>query len=334
MNHDEIRQQLQRFLGAQLGHHNFVISVLRKIGVGRSRQNWMFELSPSLGDGDGDGPESLILRRDPDGGLVDTDRAIEFKVLQALTTSSLRTPLPRWLDATGEWMGRPSLIMRSEPGTCDYGLLNGGLPLEERLKYAVLLCGLLHEVHIADWREIGLSDVFDDPGTNAALHQLHTWIDILRRDQLEPFPEVEYAIRWLDERAPICERTVLVHGDFKPGNVLVHDGEISALLDWELAHLGDPLEDLGWVTQPMRGREHLIADHWEREDLIAEYERLSMRPVDPHALAWWQTFSTFKTAVMQVTGLRAFLEERSDEPYRPTRRVLGTLLRQTGARED
>lgn len=332
MTDDDIRRQLSRFLAAHAGDHKLVISNLRRIGVGRSRQNWVFDLAS--GDGDVPNVESLILRRDPDGGLVDTDRAVEFEVLRALTASDLRTPMPRWLDATGEWLGKPSLIMRREPGACDYGLLNGDLPLEQRVRYAALLCGLLHQVHAVDWRALGLAQVFDDPGPEAACSELHAWINVLRRDQLEPFPELEFGIAWLRDNAPRSERTVLVHADFKPGNVLVRDGDVTALLDWELAHLGDPLEDLGWVTQPLRGREHLIAGHWERKDLVAEYERLDGRPVDPEALAWWQAFSTFKTAVMQVTGLRAFLEGRSDEPYRPARRVLTTLLHQTGAGED
>lgn len=331
MTDDDIALQLSRFLAAHAGDDTLVISNLSRIGVGRSRQNWVFDVAS------GDDPpevESLILRRDPDGGLVDTDRTVEFEVLRALTASDLPTPVPRWLDPTGQWLGKPSLIMRREPGTCDYGLLNGDLSLAQRLGYAARMCELLHQVHAVDWQAIGLGEVFDDPGSEAGCTELDAWIDVLRRDQLEPLPELEFAIGWMRDNAPRSERTVLVHADFKPGNVLVRDGDVSALLDWELAHLGDPLEDLGWVTQPLRAREHLIAGHWEREDLVAEYERLTGRPVDPEALAWWQTFSTFKTAVMQVTGLRAFIEGRSDEPYRPARRVLSTLLRQAHVRED
>jgi aminoglycoside phosphotransferase (APT) family kinase protein len=155
---------------------------------------------------------------------------------------------------------------------------------------------------------------------------LDRWEIILRRDQLEPLPELEFALVVLRDSAPEPDRTVLVHADFKPGNILLEGDHVSALLDWELAHLGDPLEDLGWVTQPLRAGEHTITGVWEADDLIAHYERASGTVVDRRALRWWHAFSTFKTAVMQVSGLRSFVEGRSDEPYRPTRRVLSTLL--------
>jgi aminoglycoside phosphotransferase (APT) family kinase protein len=124
---------------------------------------------------------------------------------------------------------------------------------------------------------------------------------------------------------------VLVHADFKPGNILLDGDRITALLDWELAHLGDPLEDLGWVTQPLRTREHLIPGSWEREDLIAHYAAVRSVEVDPAALAWWNAFASFKTAVMQVSGLRAFLDGRSETLYRPHPKVLRALLDAIGA---
>ena len=79
------------------------------------------------------------------------------------------------------------------------------------------------------------------------------------------------------------------------------------------------------MTQPLRTREHLIPGTWERRDLVEHYERLR-GPVDPMAVLWWNCFATFKTAVMQVSGLRSFVEGRSDDPYRPSQKVLRTLL--------
>lgn len=153
---------------------------------------------------------------------------------------------------------------------------------------------------------------------------------VLRRDQCEPLPELAVAATWLRERAPRSAGTVLVHGDFKPGNVLLAGGEPTALLDWELAHLGDPMEDLGWVTQPLRQDEHLIPGAWERADLFARYRAATGRDVDEAGVAWWNVFACCKTAVMQVSGLRAFLEGRSPELYRPTHAVLAALLEAAG----
>lgn len=313
-------QRLEAFLAAQPEGGEPRVVGLDRVGVGRSRENWFFDLVT------GGASESLILRQDPDGGLVDTDRGTEFAVLRALEGSALPVPRARWLDASGTWLGTPFLIMRRVDGTCDYRVLNGDRPLAERRALAERFCELIADVHRTDWRALGLDEALTDPGPDAALAELARWEAILRSDALEPYPELELAIDALRATAPTSRRTALVHADFKPGNILLAGSEVAALLDWELAHLGDPLEDLGWVTQPLRAVEHTIEGAWEATDLVAHYERVTGEPVDPAALRWWVVFSTFKTAVMQVSGLRSFLEGRSDEPYRPTRRVLAELL--------
>lgn len=317
-----IGDRLQKYMSAQF--HDEMdprIVDLARIGVGRSRENWVFDLVI-----DGEEADPLILRSDPDGGLVDTDRGTEFDLLRALESSPLPTPRARWLDADGTWLGRPSMIMQRAPGITDYRVLNGDRPLAVRHDLARQFCDLLAQVHQTDWRGLGIGQLLPDPGDRAALHELERWERILRADQLECYPELELAIDQLRESAPLSPRTVLVHADFKPGNILLVDDRIVALLDWELAHLGDPLEDLGWVTQPLRAVEHTIDGTWEAADLLEHYARATGSEVDQASLAWWVTFSTFKTAVMQVSGLRSFLEARSDQPYRPTRRVLSTLL--------
>jgi aminoglycoside phosphotransferase (APT) family kinase protein len=319
---DTIEAQLRTFLANQSGEDAPVITNLRRIGVGRSRENWIFDLQRP------DGAEPLILRRDPDGGLVDTDRVVEFGVLRALETSGIPSPTAHSIDAAGEWFGRPALIMRRADGVCDYRVLNGDRPLAERVALAVTFCDLLAQVHEVDWRAVGLADVLTDPGPEAARAELDRWDQIRQVDQREDLPELDLARELLRACAPRAERITLVHADFKPGNILLDGNRVTALLDWELAHLGDPYEDLGWVTQPLRAGEHLIEGHWGGGDLIGHYRELTGRAIDDAALRWWQAFSTFKTAVMQVSGLRAFLEGRSDEPFRPTRRVLATLLDQ------
>ena len=128
-----------------------------------------------------------------------------------------------------------------------------------------------------------------------------------------------------------ASRTVLVHGDFKPGNALLDGDRIVALLDWELAHLGDPAEDLGWVTQPLRAGEHQIAGAWERAQLLDRYRAATGWEVDESAVDWWNVLACYKTAVMQVSGLNAFVEGHADELYRPTAAVLRTMFDLIGA---
>jgi aminoglycoside phosphotransferase (APT) family kinase protein len=323
---------LLQFFAVHLPEARVEIADLKNTSLGRSRQNWSFDLIWS--DGGRSGRDALILRRDPLGGLVESDRAREFALIQALAATGLPVPAARWLDADGRWFGRPSLIMSREPGSCDYYLLTGSRPVEERLDLAHRMCDLLAQVHQVDWKGTGLGALMGDPGPDAARAQIEEWTRVLENDRLEALPEIELTARWLSENAPRSQATVLVHSDFKPGNVLVEDGRVVALLDWELAHLGDPLEDLGWATQPLRHREHMIRGVWERDQILARYQELTGFEVDPAALRWWNLFATFRTAVMQVSGLRSFIEGRSEEPYRPTAKVLKALLDAVAAEEE
>ena len=325
---DTLQETLREFVASQLGEGaDPRIEHVQRVGTGRSRENWYFTATWQDGDTGASVTEELIVRRDPAGGLLETDRRTEFAVLQALKHTAVPAPRARWLDPDGSVLGRPSLVMVREHGDCDYFVLDSDRPAPRRTDLARRLCELLACVHQVDWRAAGLGAVFVDPGPRAALVAVDEWDAVLRRDQLEPYPELELAARWLRQHAPISSDTVLVHGDFKVGNVL-RDGDdhIVALLDWELAHLGDRHEDLGWVTQPLRTREHFVAGHWERAELLEHYQATMGSSVDHDAVAWWNVMSCYKTAVMQVSGLRSFVEGRCDEPYQPSAPVLSTLL--------
>lgn len=327
MTAGKVTDRISSFVSSELGPHADVrVDRVSRVTTGRSRENWLFDAHWTEAGHQRD--EELIIRIDPDGGLIETDRSVEFAILQALESTPVPAPRPRWLDPDGSRLGRPSLVMVRERGTCDYYVLGDeNRPAAARADLARRLCELLAEVHRVDWRSVGLDRVLDDPGPAAATAALDHWQAILHRDQLETHPELELASRWLRDHAPTSPGTVLVHSDFKVGNVLLDpDDAIVALLDWELAHLGDPHEDLGWVTQPLRTREHYVPGAWERDELLGHYESITGTPVDWAAVHWWNVMSCYKTAVMQTSGLRSFVEGRSDELYLPTAAVLGTLL--------
>lgn len=325
---EEMQGRLDAFFAQELPGAEPRVANLVNLSVGRSRENWSFDLH--WREGGTERGEPLMLRRDPLGGLVETDRGREFAILRALERTGVPAPAARWLDAEGRWFQRPSLIMRREPGTVDYYILNNAaLPLEDRLRLAEGFCDLLAQVHLVRWRGTELETLFSDPGEGAAMAQMDQWEQVLRQDQLEPYPEIDLAVQWLRSTAPRSQATVLVHSDYKPGNVLVDGGRIGALLDWELAHLGDPIEDVGWITQPLRRREHMIEGSWGEEQILERYQRATGFAVDGDAIRWWHAFAGFRTAVMQVSGLRSFLEGRAQESYRPTARVLRSLLRAT-----
>jgi aminoglycoside phosphotransferase (APT) family kinase protein len=325
-----VRNALAAWLADEVGRP-VTIGELRRTSAGFSRENWVF-------DATWDGTRhDLIARRDPPGSVLNTDRGVEVAVLRALAGTDVPAPRLRWADLDGGRLGRPALIMDLVPGTCDGFLLNGGRPLDERVALAHRLYDLLAAIHLVDVDQLagggpttaGLP--LDDPGRKAAHAAVDHWESELRKVQLEPQPELELVLGWMRSNVPTNERTTLVHGDFKPGNALLHGGEWTAVLDWETAHLGDPHEDLGWVTNPLRQGEHRIAGAWEPADLLARWSGRTGWPVDRDAVRWWQVLANAKLSVIVLTGTRAFVEGRLDRIHQLPVRILRLLLDQIGA---
>jgi aminoglycoside phosphotransferase (APT) family kinase protein len=314
---DDIAPRLTTFLRRQLPDaKDLCIEGLHRAGTGLSRENWPFDASWE--EAGGRVRKQLILRRDPVGSVLETDRTLEFRVLKALEGTSIPAPRAHWFDATGEWLDRPFIIMDRHQGVCDYFVLNGGtlgFSAEHRLQLAQRFCGILADIHRLDWRSAGLSELFADPGEHAALAAIDEWQSYLERQLLEPMPELTLVIGWLRRNAPRSQATVFVHGDFKPGNALIKDGDVEVILDWETMHLGDPMEDIGWVTNPVRQAEHLIPGAWERPQLYEHYSKLTGFTVREEDVHFWNIFANFKLAAILLTGVRSFAEGRSDRAY-------------------
>ena len=293
--------------------HDFAFTGVVRSAGGLSRENW--SLDATWVDATGEQSRQLMLMRDASGTLLDTDRKREFAVLKALEATPVPAPKAHWMDDDGHWLGAPSLVMDRMPGRCEYLVLNGTRPLQARLKLARGFTELMANIHAIDWRARGLDAVLGVPTDAPSRVELAHWEAEFRRVQLEPHPELDFVLAWLGLNAPAAEVIVLVHGDFKPGNALIEGEHISAKLDWETAHLGDPLEDLGWVTNPVRKREHQIAGAWEREQIVAAYSALTGRSVNEAALRWWNVFSCWKLAVIQLTAVSEFVAGRYDRVF-------------------
>ena len=280
----------------------------------------MFDASWASGGG------AFIARRDPKGSVLETDRRIEGGVLRRLAETGLPTPRMRWIDVDGRRLGRPAIVMDLAQGVCDYSALNSQRPLETRRAIAEQLCDRLADIHMLDWRAHGFSEFLTDPGPMASLAALDFWESELRRVQLGPEPELELVILWLRAHAPRSQTTVLVHGDFKPGNVLLQGDEVTLVLDWETAHLGDPLEDIGWVLNPLRAGEQQIAGIWEAPQILERWSRRTGFAAPPDDVRWWNVLANLKQALTVLTGARAFADARFDRILHSPVRIYRLLL--------
>jgi aminoglycoside phosphotransferase (APT) family kinase protein len=122
-----------------------------------------------------------------------------------------------------------------------------------------------------------------------------------------------YTACWLRERAPVCETPVLLHGDYRLGNFMFDEDtlEMTAVLDWELAHIGDFHEDVAYALEPLfcsrdaQGKP-LVASMMQADDYLDGYAKRSGRVIDPEVLLWYQVLICFKGSLMNfASGVRA-----------------------------
>jgi aminoglycoside phosphotransferase (APT) family kinase protein len=129
------------------------------------------------------------------------------------------------------------------------------------------------------------------------------------RRKPEAVPVIAAALGWLEANAPESDRVTLVHGDFRTGNFLFEDAPaITAMLDWELAHLGDPMEDVGWASMKFWSGAGLVGGLVEPEEFYRRYEEASGIPVDRDRVFFYQVLGNVKMAVIALSGVRAFTE--------------------------
>ena len=161
MNDGSLAENLTAFLARELGHTGARVVGLHRASQGLSRENWPFDLEYSEQGETKRLP--LLLRRDPLGSVLETDRRVEYFILKGLEGSAVPVARVYLLDETGEATGRPSIVMERREGVCDYFALGGGtlgLPLESRLQLAHDLCDTLAAIHAIDWRAAGIGELF------------------------------------------------------------------------------------------------------------------------------------------------------------------------------
>jgi aminoglycoside phosphotransferase (APT) family kinase protein len=263
---------------------------LRRLSGGASRETWAFDA----------GERPLILQRARPGGVTSSAMATEVDLLRAAQAAGV--PVPGVVLFGGEVdgdglesgpLGRSWMVVqRIEGETIPRRILRD----EEFASARPLLaaeCGrALAAIHTIDPRGV--------PGLDAT-DQLERFRELLHA-MSEPHPAFELGIRWLEVNRPAPRDDTVIHGDFRNGNLVVGPDGLRAVLDWELAHLGDPLEDLGWLcVRAWRfGASPRVGGFGDVDALVAAYEEApgSTRVVDRDALAWWETMGTLKWGVM------------------------------------
>lgn len=278
------------------------ITDLSRLSGGASRETWRFRA---------DGADRIVQRQRAGD---ERDMMVEAAVLAAAGDADV--PVPRLLCADPGADGTASMIVEAVDGeTIARKILRDDAYAAARPQLAAQFGTALAAVHRIDVAAV--------PGLEE-LDQIARYTEVM--DELgQPYPMLELVRRWLIEHRPPPSPSCVVHGDFRLGNLIIGPDGLRSVIDWELAHISDPMEDLGWLcVKAWRfGQAPPVAGLGDYDELFAAYEAAGGRTVDPDAVRWWEVLGTWKWAVMCILQANVHLSgsARSHELAAIGRRV-------------
>jgi aminoglycoside phosphotransferase (APT) family kinase protein len=267
------------------------IEGLRRLSGGASRETWSFDLVVANGSRQG-----LVLQRNPEARAQQFGRATESGLLMAAAAGGVPVPPVRVVLREEDGLGIGFVMDRVEGETIPRRILRDDAYAGVRSRLASQ-CGevaaRIHTIEVASLPPLAVQD--------AAMQvaQQRELLDLFG----EPHPAFELALRWLDDRVPAPTAPALVHGDFRNGNFIVGPDGIRAVLDWELAHLGDPVEDLGWLcvkSWRFGVDDRLVGGFGDVRDLLDAYEKAGGAHVEETHLQFWVALGTVKWGVICI----------------------------------
>jgi aminoglycoside phosphotransferase (APT) family kinase protein len=253
--------------------------------------------------------EELILRLgDPQGLFGPYRTEPEYLALKSLAEGST-VPIPHVRARSDDTsiLGAPFIITERVEGDTPTPWNGAASKVEsERLSLAHEFSDVLGELHAFDWRATPLASWAQAlRPDNVALTEIHKWTAETGYPELPLPPAMHYAMRWLEANAPESRDIVLVHGDYRVGNFLRKGAHITAILDWELVHLGDPHEDLAWAgLRAFSAGTGRIGGFIDRAEFHQRYTARSGIEVDDNKLRYFEVLMLFKSAAMLLGAQR------------------------------
>ncbi len=304
----QIEQRLESWFASQLpGAGQVRMEGLSRVQFGHSAET----LQVALGwrDGDEDRRRDVVLRvRPQEPGLLEPyDLKRQFDILTALAPTSVRAPRALWFEPTGAVLGREFYVMERMAGT----VYERGVPDELRRNPALVnrmcesLVGQIAAIHTVDLEASGLNRIGD--GVRYLEQELEHWSGEMVRWQQGPLPALERLVAVLHDQKPRSgPKPTLVHGDCKPGNFAFDEGEVTAVFDWEMATVGDPLADIGWaeLLWDSPGYATSAPGALSADEFVGRWEQLT--GIRTQRREWYRAFQALKMAVIMFVGGQLF----------------------------
>jgi aminoglycoside phosphotransferase (APT) family kinase protein len=286
--HDELAAALAGVLGGE-------VRALVRLSGGASRETFAFDLHVAADDDAGGAAQPLILQRVRSGPVAGSF-SMEGEAALLDAAASRGVPVAPVVMASDDEavIGAPFIIVQRLAGETvprrilrddEFAAARGSL-----VASAGEALARIHSIPVDQIRGLPRQDPF------ASLQGLYDALE----PSLGPHPAFELGFRWLERTRPEPAPVGVLHGDFRLGNLLVDGTGLGAVLDWELAHVGEPLEDLGWFTiRAWRfGGAAEVAGLASIDELRRAYERAGGSSFDREALHWWQALATLRWGVI------------------------------------
>jgi aminoglycoside phosphotransferase (APT) family kinase protein len=321
---------LREFLARHLGSDDLRLRDVRRHIEGFSWETW--DLTAEWTAGGHQERRRLIARRVPQAGLVGPyDVGLQWELARALqSVPGVPVPAPLWVDADGAATGRALYFMEHIEGDVPAPWNSHTYFHDDGARRAVgrQLVEILAAIHGIDLLELpAVIRGREDPDLTA---EVAHWERVYERDRIEPVPALERAFGWLASHAgDVSGRRALVHGDFRIGNAIVRDGRVVAMLDWELAHVGDPVEDLAnFAHRLYRGKLGIPSGLMSMDELLDAYREMTGFSVSEKAMTFWLVFNDVRSSVSFVTARQLFARGATrDLRYAAFGRQIPYLLR-------
>lgn len=311
----DIGQRLTGWLRTQLPDADELrIEGLERVEFGHSAEMMVLTVVTRHGKGEERRDVVVRLRPRPPALLEPYDLKRQFDILRKLENTPVRSPRALWLEESGDVLGRPFFVMERVAGSVyemetpqGPGVTPGGIR-----RMCEDMADQLAAVHTVDLQATGLDALGE--GSDHLERELDHWAAEMHRVQRGTLPALERLLRGLRDSKPRpCPTITLVHGDAKPGNFAFVGDEVSAIFDWEMTGIGDPLTDIGWMEllwmQPVGITSHPHAP--TIDEFIAHYERASGITVENRP--WYRALNAFKMAVICLIGAMLFDDGVSDD---------------------
>jgi len=271
----------------------------------------------------------VVLRRPPRGPLPPSAHDVlrEARLLSALEPAEVRTPRVLAVSDDAAVIGAPFYVMEQIHGAVVTDTIPEPLDTpEQRERIADELIDALVELHGADWPALGLEG-FGKP-TGYLERQLRRFNGLWEHNKTREIPEFEQVSAWLADNVPDSPQATIVHGDYRLGNTMLASdapARLIAIFDWEMATIGDPLADVGYMMLHWRQPDDADDSRFNlqsvtvrdgfptRQEMVSRYERRSGRSM--HALDWYVALAMWKAVAFMEGNYKRAVSGSTDDPY-------------------